>query len=45
MRKRILRLLLLSMAASLLSGCSPPNDDEISKRIDKIVRFRVRNRS
>ena len=44
MRTLIFRLLLLSTAASLLSGCSPPNDDRITKRIDEIVRFRVENK-
>lgn len=44
MRKRILRLLLLSTAASLLAGCSTPKDDKISKRLDEIVGFRVENK-
>jgi CubicO group peptidase (beta-lactamase class C family) len=43
MRTRILRFFLISTAASLLSGCSPPTDDKISKRLDEIVRFRVEN--
>jgi CubicO group peptidase (beta-lactamase class C family) len=42
MRNGILRLLLIS--ASLLAACNRSKDDDISKRIDEIVRFRVDNK-
>ena len=44
MRKRILRLFLLSTAVSLLVACHRPQGDDIGKRIDEIVRFRVENK-
>jgi len=44
MRKRILHLFLLSAAASLLAACHRSQGDDIGKRIDEIVRFRVDNK-
>ena len=44
MRKRILHLFLLSAAASLLVACHRSQGDDIGKRIDEIVRFRVENK-